>query len=446
MFNRNIIEYLGKWRVKYGRKPLILRGARQVGKTTAVSFFAEQHFEDFLHINLEKGEHYELFKETNTIAEFEKIADVVFGKKIIPGKTLVFIDEIQNTPNLVALLRFFYEERPTVHVIAAGSLLEVNIQKGGLSLPVGRVEYMYVYPLTFFEFLDALGEDRLLHFLRHVSLTESIPPGIHRRALELFFEYTVVGGMPEIVSLFIRGRSQEEMNVAYSSLLTAYAEDIYKYASSAEMKYLRHVLEQAPSFAGERITYEKFGWSIYRSREMSAAFDVLEQTMIVRQVHATKSSGMPIVGEKKRAKKLLYLDSGLVSFKNNIQAEYISMSDLNDLYRGKIAEQIVGQNIIAGGMHSEQEVFYWAKEKPNGQAEVDFCVAYQGKMIGIEVKSGHSGRLKSLVSFAHSVPESRLIRIYSGPMKTETLSFSGKEYPLISLPFYLVNRVFDFLE
>ncbi len=445
MFNRNIIDYLGKWRLKDGRKPLILRGARQVGKTTAVSFFAEQHFEDFLHINLEKSEHYELFKETNTIAEFEKIADVVFGKKIIPGKTLVFIDEIQNTPNLIALLRFFYEERPAVHVIVAGSLLEVNIQKGGLSLPVGRVEYAYVYPMTFFEFLGALGEGDLIHFLQNVSLSDSIPAGIHQRALELFFEYTVVGGMPEVVSLYIRKSSQEEINMVYSSLLTAYAEDVYKYSSAAEMKYLRHVLEQAPLFAGERITYEKFGGSVYKSREMSAAFDVLEQTMIVRQVQATKSTGMPIVSVQKKAKKLLYLDSGLVSFKNNIQAEYINMSDLNDLYRGKIAEQIVGQNIIAGGMHSEQDIFYWAKEKPNGQAEVDFCVACQGKMIGIEVKSGHSGRLRSLKSFARSVPESRLIRIYSGPMKVEMLSSLGEQYQLISLPFYLINRVLDVL-
>ena len=172
MFNRNILDYLEKWRLKKGRKPLVLRGARQVGKTSAVLFFAKRHFEDFVYINLEKAEHYELFKETNTVAEFEKITDVVFQKKIIPGKTLVFIDEIQNTPNLIALLRFFYEERPDLHVIAAGSLLEVKIKKEGLSMPVGRVEYAYVYPLTFFEFLGAIGESNLLHFLQRITLQE----------------------------------------------------------------------------------------------------------------------------------------------------------------------------------------------------------------------------------------------------------------------------------
>lgn len=445
MFNRDILDYLEKWRLKNGRKPLVLRGARQVGKTYSVMLFAKRHFEDFVYINLEKAEHYELFKETNTVAEFEKIAEVVLRKKIIPGKTLVFIDEIQNTPNLVALLRFFYEERPDLHVISAGSLLEVKIKKEGLSMPVGRVEYAYVYPLTFFEFLGAIGEGNLLDFLKKITLQESIPEAIHQRALKLFYDYTLTGGMPEIVSLYVKNSSQEEMNVAYSSLLTAYAEDIYKYASSAEVKYLKHVLEQAPYFAGERITYEKFGGSGYRSREMSEAFDLLGKTMIVRQVKATKSISLPLIVQKKRAKKLLYLDSGLVNFKSNIQSEYIKLNDLNDLYRGKIAEQIVGQNIIAGGLHSEQDLYYWAKEKPAGSAEVDFCVVYQGKIVGIEVKSGHSAKLKSLLSFAQSVDGGRLIRVYSGSMKEDVISGAGKQYRLISLPFYLVNRIFEFV-
>ncbi|MFA5813979.1 MAG: AAA family ATPase [Patescibacteria group bacterium] len=443
MFNRDILDYLAKWSKKSGRKPLVLRGARQVGKTFAVVFFAEQHFENFVHINLEKAEHYELFKETDSVAEFEKIAEVVLGTKIIAGKTLIFFDEIQNAPNLIALLRFFYEERPDLHVIAAGSLLEVKIKKEDLSMPVGRVEFAYVYPLTFFEFLRAVGENKLLDFLKKVTLREPIASGIHGRALKLFYEYTLVGGMPEAVALQINKSSREELNSFYSSLLTAYAEDIYKYSSSADVKYLRHVLEQAPYFAGERIIYEKFGGGSFRSREMGEAFGILEKTMIVRQIVATKSLSLPLVGQTKRAKKLLYLDSGLINYKNNIQAEYIKLEDLNNLYRGRAAEQIVGQNIIAGGLHAEQELFYWAKEKPAASAEVDFCLAHQGRIIGIEVKSGHSAKLKSLMSFAESVDGSKLIRIYSGQLKEETVSSNGKKHKLLSLPFYLVNRLFE---
>lgn len=444
MFKRNILDYLEQWSKKEGRKPLVLRGARQVGKTFAVVSFAEQHFENFFHINLEKAEHYELFKETNSVTEFEKIADIIFKQKLIPGKTLVFIDEIQNTPKLIALLRFFYEERPNLHVIAAGSLLEVKIKKEGLSLPVGRVEYVYVHPLTFFEFLGAVGETKMLEFLKKVTLKKAIPIAIHRRALQLFFEYALIGGMPEVVALFVRKSSQEDLNSLYASLLTAYSEDIYKYASSAQVKYLRHVLEQAPYFAGERISYEKFGGSAFRSREMGEAFDILEKTMIVRQIKATKSVSMPIVAQRKRAKKLLYLDSGFVNFKNNIQAQYLKLTDLSDLYRGKIAEQIVGQNILAGQLHQEQDLFYWAKEKPGAEAEVDFCVVQQGKIIGIEVKSGKAARMKSLASFAQSVENSKLVRIYSGEMRNEPLTVAGKKYQFVSLPFYLVNRIFDF--
>lgn len=444
MFNRDIIDYLEKWKTKNGRKPLVLRGARQVGKTFAVKFFAAKHFTDFIYINLEKAEDYELFKDIRSLADFEKTTDIVLGKKIISGKTLVFIDEIQNTPNLIELLRFFYEERPQLHVIAAGSLLEVKIKKQDLAMPVGRIEYAFVYPLTFFEFLEAAGEKKVLEFLKKLKLAESIPAAIHERALKLFNDYALIGGMPEIVARYGEKSSQLELNSLYSSLLTAYAEDIYKYASSSDVKYIRHVLEQAPYFAGEKITYEKFGGSGFRSREMGEAFEVLEKTMLLRQLPATKSCQLPLVGQKKRAKKLLYLDVGFVNFKNNIQSEYVGLKDLGGLYRGKIAEQAVGQNIIANAAHMEQPLFYWAKEKPQGSAEVDFCLVYEGNILGIEVKSSHSHKLKSLLSFGSSVENGKLIRVYSGPFKKEKISSGGQESELLSLPFYLINRLFDF--
>lgn len=445
MFNRNILEYLEKWKVKKSRKPLILRGARQVGKTYAVKLFAEKYFNNnFIYINLDKAEDYELFKDVKSLIDFERIVDIVLQRKIIPGETLIFIDEIQNAPSLIELLRFFYEDRPNLYVLAAGSLLEVKIEKQGLAMPVGRVEYAFVHPLTFFEFLEAIKEKELLDFLKKVTLKDNMLKSIHTRALKLFYDYTLIGGMPEIVSLYFEKSSQQELNSLYSSLLTAYAEDIYKYSTSAEVKYIRHVLEQAPYFAGERITYEKFGGSIYRSREMSEAFEVLEKAMIVRQILASKSYELPIIAQRKRAKKLLYLDSGFVNFKNNIQSQYINLNDLSGLYRGKIAEQIVGQNIIAGALYEEQPLYYWAKEKPKGSAEVDFCLPFKGKIVGIEVKSGHPAKLVSLLSFGASIQNHKLFRIWSGSFKKELISSSGKKYQVTSLPFYLINRLFDF--
>lgn len=443
MFNRNIIIYLEKWKTKANRKPLVLRGARQVGKTYAVKIFAERNFDDLVYINLDKAEDYELFKNINSLSDFEKTVKIVLKKNIIPGATLVFIDEIQNAPNLIELLRFFYEECPGIHVISAGSLLEVIIEKGGFSMPVGRVEYAYMHPLTFFEFLEAVGEKELLEYLKNLPLEKPAMSGIHERALKLFYDYALIGGMPEIVSMHIKKSSQENFNIIYSSLLTAYAEDIYKYAASADVKYIRHVLDQAPYFAGERITYQKFGGSNFRSREMSEAFAVLEKAMIVRQIEATESRELPLIAKKKRAKKLLYLDSGFVNFKNNIQSEYLKINDLADIYRGKAAEQIVGQNLIAAGAHMALPMYYWAKEKPGGSAEVDFCIPCQGSILGIEVKSGHSARLRSLFSFAENVRGSKLARVYSGPLAKEQISIGGKNYSLLSLPFYLINRMLD---
>ena len=443
MFNRKILSFLENWKVKKNRKPLILRGARQAGKTSVVKLFGQKSFVNLIYINMEKADDFALFKNINSLTDFIKTVDIVLKEKIIPGKTLIFIDEIQNTPNLISLLRFFYEERPDIHVVAAGSLLEVKIAKQDFAMPVGRVEYAFVHPLTFFEFLEAINEKQLLDYLQKITLEENIPNSIHEKSLKLFNEYTLVGGMPEAVSLYSKNSLQSEINSLYSSLLTAYSEDIYKYATQANVKYIQHVLEQAPYFAGERITYEKFGGSNFRSREMGEAFGVLEKAMILQQIPATESFQLPLIFKKKRAKKLLYLDSGLVNFKNNIQSEFVNLADLNSLYRGKIAEQIVGQNILAD-MELSNKLSYWAKERPNGSAEIDFCLSFEGSIFGIEVKSGHSGKLKSLFSFAKTVENVKLARIYSGVFKKELIDINNKKHYLHSIPFYLINRLFNF--
>ena len=170
MFPRKIDSYLQVWKVKKERKPLVLRGARQVGKTSAVLLFGKNNFEQVVHINLEKPEHARLFPDEVSLKEFETIVNVAFGQKIVLGKTLLFIDEIQEKPFLLKLLRFFFEEMPQLHVIAAGSLLEVKLKESGFTIPVGRVEFAYLYPLNFFEYLQATRQESLLSFLKKVSL------------------------------------------------------------------------------------------------------------------------------------------------------------------------------------------------------------------------------------------------------------------------------------
>lgn len=442
MFNRKIINYLLEWKDKKERKPLVIRGARQVGKTSAVLIFAEKYFKNIINLNLEKSEHLSLFREPVSIEDFEKIIQIKFNQKIIPGKTLVFIDEIQNSPSLIKLLRFFYEEKPDIHVIAAGSLLQAKIEREGLSMPVGRVEYVYLYPFDFFEYLEAKGEKELLNFLKDVSLDDHIPKGIHDTSLKLFYEYTMVGGMPEIVKIFLERNDINYLRNIYSSLFTSYSEDVYKYSSLANSKYLTHVIEQSPLFAGTNITYERFGGSSFKSREMSRAFDILEKVMLVYQVRKTNSKNLPLIEKRKRS-KLLFLDVGLVNYQMGIQDSYLNLKDLNDFYRGRIAEQVVGQNILAQFMNSPPRIFYWARKKPRGSAEIDFCLNKKGYILGVEVKSGKSGRLKSLFSFGDLVENNILIRIYSGELKKENIQYSGRNFSLFSLPFYLVPRILE---
>ncbi len=443
MFNRNIISYLEKWQKKKSRKPLIIRGARQVGKTSAVRIFAKHNFSNFIEINLENPEIIELFREVKTLKDFEQIVELGLKKRLIPGKTLLFLDEIQNFPELIKLLRFFYEKMPALHVIASGSLLETQIEKFGFNMPVGRVEYVYLYPLTFFEFLEAKGEEEILTILKKSNLNQKISQPVHRLARNLFYQYVFLGGMPEVISLFIKKVPLAELNSVYNSLLTGYEEDLYKYGKKSEIKYLQYVLSQAPYFAGERITYEKFGGASFRSREMKNAFSLLAKAMILTQIKATKSTAPPLLAQEKRPKKLLFLDVGLVNFKNKIQINFLKTKNLADFYRGKIAEQVVGQNLLANNLGQKQELYYWAKEKTRGAAEVDFCLMSGGKIVGIEVKSGHSLKLKSLFSFSRAVENNKIIRVYDGELKQENIIYAGQKYKLISVPFYLANRILE---
>jgi predicted AAA+ superfamily ATPase len=431
MFPRKINSYLQAWKVKKERKPLILRGARQVGKTSTVLSFGKESFEQVVHINLEKPEHARLFPGEASLKEFETIVNVAFGQKLVPGKTLLFIDEIQEKPHLLKLLRFFFEEMPQLHVVAAGSLFEVKLKESGFPIPVGRVEFAYLYPLDFFEYLQATGQESLLSFLKNISLGEKIPNSLHEKALAAFREFVLVGGMPEAVKQYAESSDMEKVNSVYSNLMISFQDDVYKYSTQAEAKYLTFVLEQAPLFAGLSITYEKFAGSNYRSREMAKAFSTLAKAMLLFQVQATKSSTLPLLPVGKKPPKLLFLDVGLVNFQMGIQSEYLRLKDLAGFYQGRIAEQIVGQQLLSSFVNTSPRLFYWYK-KTGSEAEVDFCLTRQGGLLGLEVKSGSAGRLKSIWEFVEETGNDRVIRFYSGPAKVEK--------PLISLPFYLLPR------
>jgi len=307
---------------------------------------------------------------------------------------------------------------------------EVKLKEGGFPIPVGRVEFAYLYPLDFFEYLEATGQESLLSFLKNVSLSEEIPTSLHEKALAAFGEYALVGGMPEAVKQYAESEDLEKVNSVYSNLTVSFQDDTYKYAASAEAKYLTFVLEQAPLFAGLPITYEKFAGSNYHSREMAKAFATLAKAMLLFQVRATKSRALPLLPAGKKPPKLLFLDVGLVNFQMGIQSEYLKLKDLTDFYQGRIAEQVVGQQLLSSFVNVPPQLFYWYK-KTGSEAELDFCLVSRGGLLGLEVKSGSAGRLKSIWEFVKETTNSKVVRVYSGPVKIDKI---------ISLPFYLLPR------
>lgn len=443
MLQRRQLDILLAWKNKKNRKPLVIRGARQVGKTFLVRMLG-QTFANYIEINFDLGRDYENFKNVKSLAEFEQVLQTVYGKQLIPGKTLLFIDEIQNIPFFINQLRYFYELKPSLHVIAAGSLLEVILRQHGFGFPVGRVEQITLYPLDFFEFLQALGQNNLFNFLNSITLDTPIPQAIHQQAKNFFSIYARIGGMPEAVASYAKNPDLAAINKIHQNLQMAFKEDVFKYASMVNARYIKFVIENAPNQAGKFFSYENFADSAYKSREMANAFNVLEEAKILFQVKQSNNIKIPLQSKMRRRKKLLFLDVGFLNYSlGEIIYEQFKML-LGDEFRGRIHEQLVGQALLTQLENPIENLFVWAKTKNKGTAEVDFCFQHQAKIVGVEVKSGQS-RSKSLLSFASQVPNHLLFKICHSFKETKTFrGADGKTITINILPFYLLPRLLDF--
>ena len=437
MFSRDITKELQKWAAKPSRKPLILRGARQVGKTTAVDLFSKD-FDQYIYLNLEKAEQRDIFERQYPFADLLTTLFIFAHKQRIGGKTLIFIDEIQNSPKSIALLRYFYEEANDLFVIAAGSLLE-SIMGRNISFPVGRVEYMALRPCSFREFLSATNNGQLLEILEKPE----VPGFLHSQLIALFKKYATIGGMPEVLSLYSQNADITALEPAYNSLIHSYSDDIEKYAdSSSQVQYIRHIISNVFREAGTKITFEKFGNSPYRSREMKEAFVSLEKTMLIRLVYPCTSAELPLKPSLVRKPRLHVLDTGLVNHSNKIMGELVFNEEISDTHRGLIAEHIVGQELLASNFSISNELHFWVREKTDSSAEVDYVLPYNGKLIPIEVKSGSIGKLRSLHQFMDHAPHQLAVRVWQGPYSVEKAkTIAGTEFTLLNLPFYLVHRI-----
>lgn len=441
MFRRNIISKLEAWKQDKKHKPLILRGTRQVGKTTVVNEFGSQ-FDNYLYFNLERNENAKLFEMEIPLDDLVNMLYASVGKVKKEGTTLVFIDEIQNSPKTIALLRYFYEQRPDLYVIAAGSLLE-NLVDVKVSFPVGRVQYLALRPCSFSEFLGAIGKNNLLAVL---SQKAEYTVAFHEQLMHLFNQYTIVGGMPEAVQQYAETQDVIGIEDVYETLVQAYKDDSEKYVRGNKLTdVVRFILSYGWAFSGETITLGNFANSGYKSREVGEAFRLLEKAMLLELIYPVSSTQLPIIPETKRMPKLIWFDTGLVNYQAGIRKEIIGSTDMVDSWRGHIAEQITAQELLTLDDRVGQHRSFWAK--PNNGAEVDFIFAHNSKLYPIEVKSGTNAHLRSLQVFMDSSGVNIAIRIWSKPYSVDKVkTIHGKEFTLINLPFYLIGNLRNVLD
>ena len=432
MINRNYINDLHGWRQQNRHKPLVLRGARQVGKTTLVDAFG-QSFAIYLKLNLEKPEHIHLFDSYENMDTLLTGIYLVNGAEKRDEPTLLFIDEIQNSPRAVSLLRYFYEEVPWLYVIAAGSLLESLIDRQ-ISFPVGRVEYLAVHPCSFNEFLGAMGNAAL----QKAQQKGEIPESIHSMVINLFNQYTLVGGMPEVVADYAAHRDVLALGKIYNTLLSGYRDDIEKYAPTDTMRHiLRHIVKTGWKYAAQRIKFERFGESDYRSREVGEAFRLLEKAMLLEMAYPYSGYQLPIIQELKRSPKLLWLDTGIVNYVAGIQKDVFNVKNITDVWRGNIAEHIVSQELLSGNTDFPTQRSFWVRSVHSSDAEIDFILPHNSQLIPIEVKSGHNSKLRSLHLFMDQVEHQTAIRIWSGKFSIDKITTpKGKWFNLYNVPFY----------
>ncbi len=437
MFYREIIDKLKDWAGRDNRKPLVLRGSRQVGKTTAVEMFSKE-FDQYIALNLEREEERKIFETSYPFQDLLMALFFYAGKERTSGRTLIFIDEIQNAPRAIALLRYFKEEAEDLYVIAAGSLLE-TIMDHKISYPVGRVEYMMMHPVTFREFLGATGENQSLEILK----SNEIPAFAHHHLMRQFKKYLTIGGMPQVVEQYARSKDLTALQPIYESLLKSYIEDVEKYAPSpSQVQYIRHILNTAFAVAGSRITIENFGGSTYKFREMREAFTILEKTFLFRLIYPTTEAVIPALPKLRLKPRLHTLDTGLINYATNMVRDILSSEDIADVYRGRIAEHITGQELFAMSNSIMNKLQFWVREKKQSSAEIDYLYQYNGKLIPIEVKSGSIGKLRSLHQFMDVAPHHLAVRVWQGAYSVVTAkTIAGTEFTLLNLPFYLVHRI-----
>ena len=400
-YRRNIDSQLEIWHNDPNHKPLLIRGARQVGKSTAVKQLGKS-FKHYLEINLEKQpDLHQFFPDNIDVKRTCQLLSVSTGIPVIPGETLLFIDEIQSCQNAIKALRYFREDYPELHVIAAGSLLEFALEELP-SFAVGRIRSFYLYPFSFDDFLSALGLDALKEFKTQAAREGTpLPDPMHNQLKDLLRTFYLVGGMPEAVSTWVSKQDFWACSRVHNDILDAYQQDFSKYKKRVSPDLLRQVLRSAALQAGKKFVFAE------ASRDVPAAsvkecLRLLTLAGLITPVKHTAANGLPLGAEEnEKYVKYLFLDLGLMQTMLSLPANDILLaSDVDFVNKGAASEMFAGLELLkTHDCFVKTEMFYWQNTDKGTIGEIDYLTVIDGQIIPLEVKAGTQGKMQSLYNF-----------------------------------------------
>ena len=403
-YKRKIDDILLQWKNGSKHKPLLLRGARQIGKSSSIRHLGKQ-FEYYIEINLERQKQIQtLFKSDLDIKKIVAEISSIMQTPVIEGRTLLFFDEIQECKEVISALRFFWEDMPNLHVIAAGSLLEFALNEIA-SFGVGRISSVFMYPMSFDEFLLAQGYESLLETKRTASAMQPLSDAMHSKLVELFRTFIMVGGMPEAVVTWVETKDYLQCQSVHNEIVTTYEDDFGKYSQKVSPMLIRATLRSVAHQIGNKFIYSRVGQE-YKSATIKNVLHWLVLAGLVTPVYCTAGNGLPLGAEANtNIAKYLYIDSGLLLSVLNMGlgnigqlTEQILLSSATDLVnKGSITEMIAGLEIIKYLPPTHRpELFYWQREAKGSTAEIDYLIAKDMQILPIEVKAGTQGGMKSL--------------------------------------------------